>query len=69
MLVVISSVLTVLSGTTKFTALRYQKASDLQALAFVPNLWQFLIDLLIINLSFSNMQMTGFVLLFLFYGA
>ena len=68
-LIVVSSILTVLSSTTKFTALKYQKASDLQVLAFVPNLWQFLIDLIIINLSFSKMQMVGFALLFLFYGA
>jgi hypothetical protein len=54
-IVLISSVLTVLSSTSKFTALKYQKASDLQVFAFVPNLWQFLIDLLIINLSFSKM--------------
>ncbi len=68
-LIVVSSALTVLSSTTKFTALKFQKASDLQVLAFVPNLWQFLIDLIIINLSFSNMQLVGFALLFLFYGA
>lgn len=68
-LIVVSSILTVLSSTTKFTALKYQKASDLQVLAFVPNLWQFLIDFIIINLSFSKMQLVGFGLLFLFYGS
>ena len=68
-LIVISSVLTVLSSTTKFAALRYSKASDVQVFAFLPNIWQFLVDFLIFNLSFTNMQMTGFALLFLFYGA
>ena len=53
---------------TKFLACRYHKASDLQKLAFLPNVWQFLIDIFIMKATFSGLELSGFVLLFVFYG-
>ena len=39
----------------------------MQKLAFVPNVWQFGVDLLILGLAFSGMQYLGFAILFSFY--
>jgi len=36
-------------------------------LAFLPNVWQFTIDLLFVNKAFGNLQYVGFAVLFLFY--
>ena len=43
--------------------------SGLQPLSFLPNVWQFGIDLLILSVAFTSMQITGFSLLVLFYVA
>lgn len=67
-LVLISSLTTLMTQLSKFKAFKYQQASKLQNLAFVPNLWQFMIDLLIMSVVFTQMQYCGFALLFLFYG-
>jgi hypothetical protein len=56
-----------LTQTAKFTAFKYHTASALQKLAFVPNVWQFLADLIIFGCVFSALQYTGFALLFGFY--
>ena len=62
-----SSLLTVCTQTAKFKAFRYHEASQLQKMAFLPNVWQFGIDLVIVQLTFSGMQYLGFALLFAFY--
>ena len=46
--ITLSALFTILTYTTKATALKYHKASSLQKLAFVPNVFQFIIDLLIL---------------------
>ncbi len=68
LLVLASSLLTILTQTAKFAAFKYHQASALQKLAFVPNVWQFMGDLLILGCTFSAVQYTGFALLFGFYG-
>ena len=44
----IVGVLSVGEQTIKFTALKNQEATKLQRLSFLPNLWQFLLDLVLI---------------------
>jgi EamA domain-containing membrane protein RarD len=39
----------------------------MQNLAFLPNLWQFCIDLAVMGVSFTFVQVAGFSMLFLFY--
>lgn len=67
-LAIASALLTIFTQTAKFTAFKYQQASQLQKLAFVPNVWQFGVDLLILGLAFSAMQYLGFAILFGYYG-
>lgn len=59
--------LSILEQTSKFCALKYQEAAKLQRLAFLPNVWQFCVDLLIVHKDYSTMQFVGFALLFSFY--
>jgi hypothetical protein len=48
-------------------ALKYQEASKLQKLAFLPNIWQFTIDLSFMQKEYGLLQLLGFGLLFGFY--
>ena len=66
-LLVASSIVNILSSTTKFLACKYHTASDLQKLAFLPNVWQFCIDLVFLKATFSGMELAGFISLFVFY--
>ena len=68
-LLIASSLVNILSSTTKFLACKYHTASDLQKLAFLPNVWQFCIDITFMHATFSGLELTGFVALFVFYGA
>lgn len=47
-------------------AFRYEEAAKLQKLAFLPNVWNFIIDL-IKHTTFGALQLSGFILLFVFY--
>lgn len=67
LLAIASALLTIFTQTAKFTAFKYQQASQLQKLAFVPNVWQFSVDLFILGLAFSGLQYLGFAILFSFY--
>merc|ERR1711997_1243933 len=66
-LIGLAGVCTIFENTAKFMAFRYEEAAKLQKLAFLPNVWNFFIDLLVINAAFGVMQVIGFILLFLFY--
>ena len=63
-----AAVVNILGSMTKFLAIKYHKASDLQKLAFLPNIWQFFIDLFFLNAIFTGMELSGFICLFIFYG-
>lgn len=52
----------------KFSAFKYSEAQPLQKYAFLPNCWQFFIDLLILESAFTGMQYIGFGILFAVYG-
>jgi hypothetical protein len=49
------SLVTILASTTKFLAYKYHEASDLQKLAFLPNVWQFLLDIIFLHAIFNGM--------------
>jgi drug/metabolite transporter (DMT)-like permease len=67
-LLIAASIVQIFKSMTKFLACRYHTASDLQKLAFLPNVWTFLIDVLILKATFSGLELAGFTLLFVFYG-
>lgn len=62
-----SAIINILGSMTKFIAIKYHKTSDLQKLAFLPNVWQFIIDIVIMHAVFSGLELTGFICLFVFY--
>ena len=66
-LITLGGLFTILEHTTKFLAFRYEEASKLQKLAFLPNLWNFLIDSLFVHSEFSLVQLVGYFTLFNFY--
>jgi len=47
-------------------AFRYEDPSKLQTIAFLPNIYQFAIDWLVLNATFTTQQFWGFGLLFAF---
>jgi len=47
-LIVITSALSVIIQQLKYKAFRYQEASKLQKLSFLPNVWQFSVDCLVL---------------------
>lgn len=67
-MIVLSCTFTIMAQITKAIAFKYQPASKLQNLAFVPNLWQFMIDVTLIGVGYGVWQIMGFALLFIFYG-
>lgn len=62
-----SCFLTLLTQMAKATAFKNSESARLQKLSFLPNVWQFSIDLVILGVVFSTMQLTGFGLLVAFY--
>lgn len=54
-LLTLSTIFAIASSIAKFAAFRNHEASKLQQLAFLPNVWQFGIDLIVLNLAFSGM--------------
>lgn len=65
-LIALAGIFTIFENTAKFMAFRYEEASKLQKLAFLPNVWNFIIDICK-STSFGSLQLTGFILLFAFY--
>lgn len=63
----LSCSLTILTQLAKASAFKYSESARLQNLSFLPNVWQFTIDLLILSVAFSRMQLIGFSLLVAFY--
>ena len=63
----LSCSLTILTQLAKATAFKYSESSKLQPLSFLPNVWQFAIDAVILSVAFTTMQITGFSLLVTFY--
>lgn len=64
---VASCMLTLLTQMAKATAFKHSESARLQKLSFLPNVWQFAIDMIILSIAFSTMQLTGFGLLVAFY--
>ena len=52
---VLSCALTVVSQLVKAMAYKYCETAPLQKLSFLPNVWQFFIDLIILSVAFSTM--------------
>lgn len=67
-LLLLSCSLTIATQMAKFSAFKYSEAQPLQKFAFLPNCWQFFIDLLILQSAFTGMQYIGFFILFAIYG-
>ena len=67
-LLFLSCSLTIATQMAKFSAFKYSEAQPLQKYAFLPNCWQFFIDLLVLQSAFTGMQYVGFALLFAIYG-
>lgn len=63
----LSCSLTILTQLAKFNAFKFCEAQPLQKLSFLPNVWQFGVDLLILSVVFTKMQFLGFALLIAFY--
>ena len=63
----VSCALTVVTQLVKALAYKYCETAPLQKLAFLPNVWQFGIDLMILQVAFTAMQISGFSLLIAFY--
>ena len=66
-LITLAGIFTIFENTAKFMAFRYEEAAKLQKLAFLPNVWNFMIDLIVVQAKFGALQLTGFVALFIFY--
>ena len=49
----IGGLFTIFEHTSKFLAFRYQEAAKLQKLAFLPNVWNFVIDFCFVHTEFS----------------
>lgn len=66
-LFVMAGLFTIFENTTKFLAFRYYQAAPLQKLAFLSNVWVFACDWLFFDKNYSDWQLAGFILLFVFY--
>ena len=67
LLITAAGVMTIGEHIGKFMAFRYYKAAPLQKLSFLPNVWNFLIDLIIVHVDFATLQIIGFAVLFGYY--
>ena len=65
----LSCALTILTQIAKANAFKFAENTQLQKLSFLPNVWQFSIDMFILSVAFSGMQLSGFGLLVVFYAA
>ena len=65
-LISMAGLFTIFENTAKFMAFRYEEAAKLQKLAFLPNVWNFTIDVFK-HTTFGGLQLAGFLLLFIFY--
>ena len=63
----LSCVFYICGSSTKAIAMKNIEASKVQKLSFLPNVWQFFIDLIVLSVVFSPMQYAGFGLLMGFY--
>ena len=63
----LSCALTIFTQLAKATAFKFSESSRLQKLSFLPNVWQFSIDIAVLSVAFSTLQLTGFGLLVAFY--
>ena len=63
----LAGLFTIFENATKFLAFRYHEAAPLQKLAFLPNVWSFSVDAIILSKSFAVFQVIGFSILFTFY--
>jgi len=61
--------MTIFEHVAKFMAFRYYEAAPLQKLSFLPNVWNFLVDILLMHVSFATIQLIGFIVLFTYYFA
>lgn len=66
-LIGLAGLFTIFENTAKQLAFRYEEAAKLQKLAFLPNVWNFSADKLIIGNTFAPLQLVGFASLFAFY--
>lgn len=65
--IIIAGLFTIFENTAKFMAFRYEEAAKLQKLAFLQNVWNYLVDSMIVHKDFSGMQQGGYISLFAFY--
>ena len=66
-LITLAGVMTIFEHIGKFMAFRYYEAAPLQKLSFLPTVWNFLIDILIMKVNFAQLQLIGFSVLFSYY--
>ena len=66
-LITLAGIFTIFENTAKFMAFRYEEAAKLQKLAFLPNVWNFTVDGIILHTGYGTLQLVGFGLLFAFY--
>ena len=59
--------MTIFTQLAKANAFKYSESARLQKHSFLPNVWNFAIDLVVLSVAFSTMQLTGFSLLVAFY--
>ena len=69
LLITLAGVMTIFEHVGKFMAFRYYKAAPLQKLSFLPNVWNFLIDIFVMHVDFATLQLVGFTVLFTYYTA
>ena len=66
LLLVAIGVITIAHQNVKLLAFRFSDPSKLPMIAFLPNVWMFLIDWLLMGAMFTGQQFWGFGLLFAF---
>ena len=67
LLLILAALNTIFEHLAKFLAFRYYRAAPLQKFNFLPNVWNFTIDILFMHVGFSTLQVIGFICLFTFY--
>ena len=66
-LIAAAGIMTIGEQVGKFMAFRYYKAAPLQKLSFLPNVYNFLIDLAFMHVDFATIQIVSFTVLFGYY--
>ena len=54
-LITLAGIMTIFEHIGKFMAFRYYEAAPLQKLSFLPNVWNFTVDLLIMHVDFATL--------------